>query len=245
MTDPVDPGKELAPTPQGGGELGADDEVIEAELVEDDEDSSDDGETPAPERRPGTLSKSAKTVLWIAGAVVAALLLVAFFLIGTRISTPSIPMPTPTPTPTASPTPTPTPTALPAGPIGEGVHRWDALLGGECLDPFDTAWQDEYVVVNCAVPHPAQLVTRGTFADPAEAEYPGLDQLSARMNLLCTAPSVVDYAVAGAFSDIQVEASFAVDAADWESGNRTYFCFLSRTSGEPFSASIALPQAVG
>ena len=243
MTEgPADPGKDLEPTPQGEGQPGTDDEVIEAELIDDDEASEapdapaeSDGSSPR-----GALSKTTKIVLWIAGIIVAALLLAALFLIGARIQTPSAPMPTPTRTPTG--TPTPTPTALPAGPIGEGVHRWDALLGGECLDPFDTAWQDEYTVVSCAAPHPAQLVLRGVFADAPEAQYPGLDQLGARMNLLCTAPSVVDYSVAGAFSDIQVEASFAVDAADWDAGNRTFFCFLSRSSGEPFTASIAVPQ---
>lgn len=220
----------------------AGDEVIEAEIIEDDEPT--DAPTPVeeqvsepPARR---LSRGITLLLWIAGIVVAILLLIALFLIGTRIPGATAPMPTPTPTPTA--TPTPTPTALPVGPIEPGIHRWDALLGGECLDSFESAWQDEYTVVDCAAPHPAQLVVRGTFADAPDAAYPGFEQLATRMNLLCTAPSVVNYSVAGAFTDIQVNASYAFEAEDWDAGNRTYFCFLSRSSGEPFTASIAVPQ---
>ena len=234
-----DPGNHLESTAYGEGEPSADDEVVEAELVDDDEDAdssgSDDENAP---RSP--LSPVARRVMWAAGVVVASLLLVALFFVGARIAAPPAALPVSTSTPTASPTPTPAAPAV--GPVAEGVHQWDALLGGECLDPFDTAWQDSYTVVNCAVPHAAQLVIRGAFADAPEAAYPGLDQLSARMNLLCTAPSVVDYSAAGGISDIQVEASFAMDAADWDAGNRTYFCFLSRSSGEPLTTSIAVPQ---
>lgn len=235
----ANPGNHLESTAYGEGEPGVDDEVVEAELVDDDDDaggsvSDDESASPSP------LSKVARTVIWAAGIIVASLLLVALFFVGARIAAPPAALAVPTSTPTASPTPTPT--APTVGPIAEGVHEWDALLGGECLDPFDTAWQDSYTVVNCAAPHAAQLVIRGAFADAPEAAYPGLDQLGARMNLLCTAPSVVDYSAAGGLSDIQVEASFAVDAADWDAGNRTYFCFLSRSSGEPLTTSIAIPQ---
>ena len=240
MTEgPAESGNHLESTAYGDGPPGADDEVVEAELVDDDEgdDASSSGsESAAPSR----LSRAAKIIISAAAIVVAILLLIALFFIGARIATPPAPLPVPTSTPTASPTPTPSAAAV--GPVPEGVHQWDELLGGECLDPFDTAWQDSYTVVSCAAPHAAQLVVRGGFADAAEAAYPGLEQLSARMNLLCTAPSVVDYSAAGSLSDIQVEASFAVDAADWDAGNRTYFCFLSRSSGEPLTTSIALPQ---
>ncbi|MGV8881496.1 MAG: septum formation family protein [Rhodoglobus sp.] len=237
--DAADPGNHLESTAYGEGEPGADDEVVEAELVDDDEDAngfaSDDHSA---SRSP--LSRVARRVMWAAGVVVASLLLVVLFFVGTRIAAPPAALPVPTSTPTASPAPTPA--APTVGPVAEGVHQWDALRGGECLDPFDTAWQDSYTVVNCAAPHVAQLVIRGAFADAPEVAYPGLDQLSARMNLLCTAPSVVDYSAAGGISDIQVEASFAVDAADWDAGNRTYFCFLSRSSGESLLTSIAIPQ---
>lgn len=241
---PPEPGKDLEPTADSGGPFEAGDEVIEAELI-DDEPSDDhpsaepvaDGVAPSSERLP----KRVITVLWVAGVAVAVLLLAALFLIGTRIPGYNQPMPIPTPTATASPSPAPT--ALPPGPLEPGTHRWDALLGGECLAPYDGAWQDEYTVVNCVDPHPAQLVLRGTFADPVGTQYPGFEQLASRMNLLCTAPSVVDYAAAAAFGDIQVQASFALDAEDWDDGNRTYFCFLSRSSGEPFTVSIAVPQA--
>ena len=43
-------------------------------------------------------------------------------------------------------------------------------------------------------------------------------------------------------SDIQVSASFAADEADWEDGNRTYFCFVTRSSGQELTESVAVPQ---
>jgi hypothetical protein len=86
------------------------------------------------------------------------------------------------------------------------------------------------------------MVYRGLFADAADVAYPGVEELQKRINLLCTAPTVINYQVAGTAQDIQVTASFAADAADWDAGNRTYFCFVSRASGENLAASIALPQ---
>ncbi len=35
--------------------------------------------------------------------------------------------------------------------------------------------------------------------------------------------------------DLQVTASYAVDAADWDAGNRDYYCFVIHSSGEPLS----------
>ena len=129
------------------------------------------------------------------------------------------------------------------GPVAPGDYHWDELLGGECLAPFESAWQDSYTVVDCTKPHPAQMVYRGEFPDAASsASYPGADELQKRINLLCTAPTVINYAVAGAANDIQIAASFAADADEWDSGNHGFFCFASRSGGADFTASIAVPQ---
>jgi hypothetical protein len=70
-----------------------------------------------------------------------------------------------------------------------------------------------------------------------------MEALQQRTATLCTAPTVVDYATAGAVADVQVSASYAADAQQWADGDRDYFCFADRAGGEPLTASIALPQA--
>jgi hypothetical protein len=192
----------------------------------------------APPRGPrAPLPKVQRILLSVAGGLLAALALVALFLLGTKL--PAL-MPAAEPTPT--PTPTPTAPAFVLGPVAPGVYAWDELLGGECLDPWESAWQDQYTVVDCTSPHPAQMVVRAEFVDEENAGYPGFDELQKRINLLCTAPTVIDYAATGGATDVQVSASFAVDESDWFDGNRTYYCFVNRANGATFSNSIAIPQ---
>lgn len=182
------------------------------------------------------IPKVQKVLMWVAGGLVAALALVALFLLGTKL--------TPAPAVVAEPSPTPTPSfvVLPLGPVEPGEYQWDELLGGECLSPWESAWQDRYTVVDCVTPHPAQMVYRGVFDDEEFAAYPGLEELQKRINLLCTPPTIINYAAAGSAKDVQVEASFAVDSTDWDDGNRTYFCFVTRSTGEDFTTSVAVPQ---
>ena len=191
---------------------------------------------PKPVRAP--IPRNQKILMWIAGGLVAALALVALFALGTKLSgvvagPPVLPTPTPSDTTPAVPT---------IGPVAPGEHTWDALLGGECLAPYQSAWQDSYVVVVCTTPHPAQMIFRGTFADLASATYPGIVELQKRIPALCTAATVINYTVAGAATDIQITASFAVDETDWDSGNRTFFCFATRAAGAMFTGSIAVAQ---
>ena len=183
--------------------------------------------------------------MWVAGALLAVLALVALFLAGTRIagSLGQSPDATPSATPTAAPTPEAAP-GTPIVPAAPGEHRWDELVGGECLEPYESPWQDEYTVVACTEPHAAQMVARGQFAEIEGQAYPGLEELASRINLLCSAPAVLDYAVAGTVNDLQVAASFAADAEEWDAGNRSYSCFVSRASGEPLTASVGVPQVV-
>ena len=86
------------------------------------------------------------------------------------------------------------------------------------------------------------MVFRGLFDDAATVAYPGVEELQKRINLLCTPPTVIDYSKAGAFTDIQVTASFAATAEDWNEGNRTYFCFINRSSGQDLTGSVSVPQ---
>src|SRR5690606_16517612 len=122
----------------------------------------------APHR--GEISRAQKILLAVAGGLVAVLALVALFLLGTRLPELIGPAaaPLPSTSPSASPSPSPSATTLPAGPVEPGVWAWDELLGGECLAEYDDPWAEEFTVVDCAEPHPAQLVFRGTFPPSAE-----------------------------------------------------------------------------
>jgi hypothetical protein len=217
----------------------------------------DTNDAPAKRLPAEGLSKTQKALFWVGGSLLAVLALFALFLIGTRLSdllgpAPAIVAPT-----SASPTPSPTPTAVAIGPVEPGNHEWDELLGGECLDPYPGPWAEQFTVVDCAAPHPAQLVARGTFAEPAATAtepsappveapasvYPGAAALQAQINLLCTTPKVIDYAAAGKYTDIQFEASYPATDQQWADGDREYYCFVSRKSGEPITGTVAVPQA--
>ncbi|MGH1550510.1 hypothetical protein ACRAWB_15575 [Leifsonia poae] len=191
-------------------------------------------------------------LLSLAGLAVI-LVLIGLFALGTRI--PSLfgagkaaPQPSATtaaksasPTPTPTPMPVPTVTPKPAAAVGPGTHPWDALGGGECLQPFTSVWAEEFTVVDCAAPHTAQLLyTNLLSADPA-APYPGADALAAQIPGLCTASGVVDLGAAGAYPDLQVLGSYPATEEQWKSGQRSYYCFANRSSGQPLTSSVAGP----
>jgi len=193
---------------------------------------------PARPREPRVpLGRTQKILFWVAGGLVALILLVAVFLLG-RTMPGLIPEPeaeAPAPAVTAAPV-----AAAPVvGPVAPGEYEWDQLLGTECLEPFTSAWDEAYTVVDCATPHSAQLVYRGMFADESFAPYPGAAELQARINLLCTSPVSVNYGVAGGLSDIAVSASYAASEEEWDAGERQYYCFLTRSTGEPITVSLA------
>ena len=211
-----------------------------------------------PKRLP--VPRSQKVLLWIVGVLAALLILIALFYLGTRIPQ-SAAAPVPTPTVTASPTPSPTPTVAAVGPLAAGTYKWDRLLGGECLAPFDTPWAETFTVVDCATPHAAQMVARGVFSEPAAAAtdpsapatpavgqstastYPGVAVLQTQINLLCSAPTVIDFGAAGAYTDIQFVASYPATDKQWADGDRNYYCFVTRSSGDPLTTSVAVPPA--
>jgi hypothetical protein len=244
-----DAATELMRTPEEGGAL---DELFGTEKFEEFHEplipvvprrgaAADSGDKPP--RAP--LTKNQKVLLWIAGALVAMLALVALFFVGTRIPDLLGPAPGAEPSPTPTPTPTPTETARPIGPVPPGVYRWDELWGGECLEPYVNAWQDEFTVVDCGQPHSGQLVARRAFPLPEDATeqgpYPGEEVLAAQIPILCSARGVLDLRAAGAFTDIQLQGAFPVTAEQWDDGEQDYFCFVSRSSGEPLTGSLAVP----
>jgi hypothetical protein len=217
----------------------------------------------APARGPGGGGLTRTTWLLIGGGVVLLAVIVGLFFLGLRVGSGGEAAPaatetaatsatdaggasaTPTPTDTATESP-PAPaadTAAPPGPLAPGVHDWNALHGGECLSGYTSPWELQFTVADCAGDHNAQLVSRGAFAEDAAAPYPGEPELISRLNLLCTAPTVLDYAVAQTVPDVQWQGAYPANDAQWAAGDRSYFCFYSRTSGEPLGASLVAPPA--
>lgn len=205
-------------------------------------DGSGDGGEPAA-RAP--LGRTQKVLLWVAGGLAAVLALVAVFVVGTRIPLLLGPAPGAEPIASASPSPTASLDAGPVGPVPPGDYRWDELGGGECLEPFIDAWQDTVTVVDCATPHGGQLVLRAELplAEGAltAGPYPGEPLLASQTLQLCSSAGVLDLGAAGEFRDIVVQAAFPVSPEEWDAGERDYFCFVSRSSGEPLTVSLVGP----
>jgi len=190
------------------------------------------------------MERSTRILMFAAGGLLLVLLLILLFVLGTRMSAGSSqPVSTPTAsathTPTATPTPTPTAPPTPKDPAAVGTHAWDALGGGECLQPFTSPWAQNFTVVACTTPHTAQLVLRGSFTTDPTAAYPGAQELASQINTLCMKPGVINLSAASAFDDIQVQGSYPASTEQWTSGQRSYFCFVSRSSGKSITGSLA------
>lgn len=189
------------------------------------------------------MSRANRILLWSAGGLVVVLALVGLFLLGSRLGEQSsVASGNSTATPIATPT-TGTGTETAVGPLAPGDYAWDRMLGRECLEPFDSVWADEFTVVACDTEHTAQLIGRGQLPEEKGSEFPGVDALAAEVNALCAAPSVLNYAAAGTMSDIQTSASFPSSDTEWTTGDRDYYCFVTRGSGEPISGDLAVAPA--
>ncbi|WP_111720189.1 hypothetical protein [Homoserinimonas sp. OAct 916] len=187
-------------------------------------------------------------LLWVAGVIVSAGILIGLFYLGTTLgATPAGPSARPSSSPSlaASTPPSFSPSPLPVvpepstGPAAEGEHPWDQLRGGECLQPFDTPWAETFAVVDCGKPHASQMVFTDVFEGGPEAPYPGADALAEQIPLLCGTPDVIDFAAAEAYTDIRVEGTYPLTDAQWGEEQRNYYCFVNRASGDPIEGSLA------
>jgi len=182
-------------------------------------------------------SSTHKTLLWVAGSLVAVLLLIAFFVVGTLMGTQSAENTlAEVPTPTAS-----APAPVGTGPQEPGRYDWDELRGGECLGEFESAFADTFTVVDCADAPVAQLVAIGDLTEGPTVMFPGDASLQADTTTICTAPTVLNYDVAGTVPDLVMNVSYPSSATEWDAGSREYLCFASRSSGEPLPGDIAAP----
>lgn len=173
------------------------------------------------------LSRTQRVLIGVAGGLLAVLVLILVFVLGSKLGASSATPATTTPN---------TGSTAPAAVDGPGTYPWTALAGGECVDPFTSAWETEFTVVDCTEPHAAQLVAVGTFDDTT---YPGDAALADEAATACTAPKVIDYAAAAEFTNLQLQSSYAPDQASWDAGDHGYLCFVTLASGEPLTASVA------
>nr|WP_246311798.1 septum formation family protein [Leifsonia naganoensis] len=207
----------------------------------------------APPERPRN-PRNNRILFIVAGALAVVLVLIGLFALGTRLpslfgsaaATPKASgSSTPSATPTPTPTPTPTVTPKPGAPAAAGVAAWDALGGGECIEPYTTPWAESFTVVDCAAPHTAQMVYTGILNPDIAAAYPGADALGQQINGLCTAPGVIDLNAAAAYTGLQVQGTFPATEEQWKDGQRSYYCFATRSTGEPMTSSVAGPGPTG
>jgi hypothetical protein len=52
---------------------------------------------------------------------------------------------------------------------------------------------------------------------------------------------VLNLDAAGQYDDAQIQGSYPVTAKQWQDGQRSYYCFVSRSSGQPITGSLAGP----
>lgn len=194
-----------------------------------------------------------KTLFAVVSALLVLVVIVLGFVIGraagsgasaaplvTASATPShTPKPSQPPKPTHTPKPTPTATVPPTGTLPPGTYQWSLLRGGECLDPFTGAWAPTYTVVNCSMPHSAQLVYAAPESSSQGSAYPGAAALAAQINAQCTVAGIINLTQAGDYSDVEVVGSYPATATQWTLGQRDYYCFVERASGAPLVGSLA------
>lgn len=182
-------------------------------------------------------NRTTRTLIWVAGGLVVLLVVAGLFFFGTQLGGGGAEPASDSPSASSSETPVAAPTA----PQPAGAHAWDTLFGGECIEPFESVWAEEFTVVDCATPHAAQLVYRGTLPGDEAAPFPGEAALAEQMPGLCRAVGVFDPALVAGIPDLQVQGSFPVTEEQWAEGQRTYYCFANRAGGEPLTASIMGP----
>ncbi|MCX7522933.1 septum formation family protein [Microbacterium sp. STN6] len=196
---------------------------------------------------PQLSARNTRALIIVAVALVVVLALIGLFVLGTRLPAMLASAPAPSashstaPARSAPPSPEPTPTVRPKPAAAQpaGVHAWNTLGGGECLQPYTSPWAEEFTVVDCATPHAGQLVYTALLSDDPAAAYPGDDALGKSVTDLCAKKGVIDLGAAAAYTDMQIQGSYPATAEQWAAGERSYYCFASRSSVEPMTASVA------
>lgn len=179
---------------------------------------------------PVNQAKFRQRLIMIGIGIVIVIVSIGAFFVGGIAGTPAAP---PTPEPTEAPA-APTATRTP------GEYAFAELFGGECIDPFDTAWASTFTVVDCAAPHSAQLVYAGDLAvDETYMSYPGDARIGKVAMAACSRKGVLNLTTAKAYSDVLVSSAYPVSSEAWDSGDTRYYCFVSLSSGSAIEGDLA------
>ncbi|MEY4898454.1 MAG: hypothetical protein RL294_265 [Actinomycetota bacterium] len=182
------------------------------------------------ESKPADDAKLRQRLLLIVAGILVVIVSIGAFLAGGFVASPAA---APTPEVTEAPV-APTTAQLP------GEYSFIELFGGECLDPFDTAWASTFIVVDCATPHSAQLVYAGDLAaDGSYLSYPGDDIVGNAAMAECSRKGVLNLASAKTYSDLLVSSAYPISAEAWDSGDTRYYCFVNLSSGDPIDGDLA------
>lgn len=128
--------------------------------------------------------------------------------------------------------------SLTGGPQSPGTHAWDELRGGECLASFESAFAEEFTVVGCDTPHPAQMVTAVLLSRDRTELFPGENAVAERAEAVCEVADLINPEVASAFSELVIDSAYPVSSEQWDAGQRVVYCFLYSSSGEVFEESL-------
>jgi len=187
-------------------------------------------DTPPKESSPADQVKFRQRLTLTVGGILVAIVAMGAWVAGGIAGTPAV---APVPTETAPPGP---PTAMQP----PGDYPFGQLFGGECLNPFVDPWAETFTVVDCATPHAAQLVYAGDLAvDGTYPSYPGDSRIGKAALAGCSREGVLDLSAAKKITDLQISTSYPASSLAWDSGDTRYFCFASRTGGDPIETSIA------
>ncbi|MEY9953670.1 septum formation family protein [Leifsonia sp. EB34] len=199
-----------------------------------------------PPRSPDGLSRRGWLILVGAtGAAALALLTVAAVALGVPASHARVDLtassaaapphtPDPGPTPLGLPpraTPTPPVATVPEQPVA-------GIPTGACLQVFPSPRENAYPVVDCASPHIAQVLSKGTLPQSPGTPFPGAQALNAQVGDLCTAPGLLDWNWVAVWNeDVQVQLRYPNSEAQWASGDRVYECFVDTYSRHELTGS--------
>lgn len=200
---------------------------------------SSENVAPRPPRAP--LSSTQKTLMGVAGGLIAVLVLIAMYFLGQHIGSSEAAAAAAAAKSTGS-TKAPK-SAGTGGPAAAGVQPWTALQGGECLNPFTSAWAATFTVVPCSSDHVAEMVFKGTLPDASGTAYPTTTQLQTEITGLCSAPTAINYSLAKSITDLQVSFTYPATASKWQSDDRTYYCFVDRQSGGNIQGDLSVPTS--
>ena len=113
-----------------------------------------------------------------------------------------------------------------------GQWEWFELMGGECVTGFQTAFDADFTVVPCELPHTAELIHAELVSNDPAVAFPGEENVVARAKEICDLTDRINREAASAYADLIVDYSYPVSADQWDAGYRGVYCFVTRSSGD-------------